>query len=281
MRLAAAILILGVGCSTAFAAGQTDGTRLATEYFSVSINANGALTEIENVAAKERYAAKSDDFTIETDRGTWSNPGAKAVRSDIRKDRATYSFSFKDCDVALEYSLHPGRKYIERKLTVSNIRVPLTLLKIELGRTVFERRPSEAINYDTFWYAPTVSFLRFEKGGLFTGIENPFFSATHDRSQVALAFEPSLFLKPGETYESEPQFLGVYQRSGRMISDWWPRTAASSREGQGNRPRFRNPCGQVPLDWNEIQAIAGVCRRLSLAAVRAVSVQTVHVLVPN
>jgi len=57
-----------------------------------------------------------------------------------------------------------------------------------------------------------------------------------------------------ETYQSESQFVGAYRRSGRMIADHWPRTVASSKEG-ANRPRFRNPCGHVPLDWNEIQGM--------------------------
>ena len=156
--------------------------------------------------------------------------------------------------MVLEYRLSSNHAYLERRLILKVGKIPLTLLSIELGRTTFAAVPSETIKYDTFWNSPTVSFLRFNKGGLFAGIENPFCETRSDDATVAFSFEPSLLLKPGETYESEPQFIGVYAKSNRMIRDVPPRTIAGSNEGI-NRPRFRNPCGHIPLDVNEIQAM--------------------------
>ncbi|MBZ5516139.1 MAG: hypothetical protein LAN62_15080, partial [Acidobacteriia bacterium] len=96
-------------------------------------------------------------------------------------------------------------------------------------------------------------FLRWEKGGIFTGIENPFFQTAWQGREVTLSFEPAMILKSGETYEAEPQFLGVYKRSGKMVRDQLPLTRLA-KDGI-YRPRFRNPSGHIPLDWNEIRAM--------------------------
>jgi hypothetical protein len=60
---------------------------------------------------------------------------------------------------------------------------------------------------------------------------------------VALSFEPGLILKVDEGYESEPQFIGVYKRSGILIQD-------------SARPfRFANGSGHIPIDLNESRAM--------------------------
>ena len=96
----------------------------------------------------------------------------------------------------------------------------------------------------TFIAAPTVEFIRHDKGGLFTGIENPYFKADLSEQGVTLSFEPALILKAGEGYTSEPQFMGVYRKSGVMIED-------SGREFRYNA----NGSGYKPLDRNEIRAM--------------------------
>ena len=237
-------------------AGDTAGTSLHNEHLRVILTSNGSLQQIENLAADESYAIETDAFTLVTDRGTLSNRDEKPTRSTASAGGAVYAFPRSGCcEVTLTYRLQPGRRYLERHLSVTNNGPERLLLEgIELGRTVFATAPREAVRYDAFWHAPTASFLRWEKGGLFAGIENPFFETAIRDREVAFSFEPALWIKPGETYHSEPQFLGAYRHSGRMIADHWPRTVASSREGT-NRPRFRNPCGHVPLDWNEVQGL--------------------------
>ena len=56
-------------------------------------------------------------------------------------------------------------------------------------------------------------------------------------------------LKLKEAHRSDPQFIGIYTKSGRQISDYYPQTVT------GNNPRFRNPDGYKPLDLNEIKAM--------------------------
>ena len=57
-------------------------------------------------------------------------------------------------------------------------------------------------------------------------------------------FEPALILKAGEGYTSEPQFMGVYKKSGVMIED-------TGRDFRYNA----NASGYKPLDRNETRAM--------------------------
>jgi len=115
--------------------------------------------------------------------------------------------------------------------------------------------PEEFLFYRSFLDAPAAAFIRYAKEGLFTGIENPFFTASANTSdQICLSYEPSLLLKKGEVYESEPQFLGSYDLSGEAVTEAEPICIESLRSGL-RRPRFFNPCPQTPLDRNEIEAM--------------------------
>src|SRR4029453_8034782 len=87
------------------------------------------------------------------------------------------------------------------------------------GWSFADRAPNETVVYDTFWNTPTTVFLRWPRGGLFTGVENPFFRTKAETASTSLPYEPSLILAPGDTYEGDPYYLGVYARSGRMIAD--------------------------------------------------------------
>ena len=228
--------------------------QLQNDYLACLISGRGSLQRIDNRLSGESYQFPEDSFSVVTDYGTFSNRDAAPREHIFGPDRAHFTFSNGGLfDVVLEYTLAPRHRYLRRRLTVVNVKAPLTLLNIELGRTAFENPPQTSDKYDTFWNAPTVNFLRWEKGGLFTGIENPFFETAWQAREVTFSFEPSMILKPGEPYEAEPQFVGVYKCSGRMVRDQLPLTRLA-KDGI-YRPRFRNPSGHIPLDWNEIRAM--------------------------
>ncbi|MCY2924184.1 MAG: hypothetical protein NT031_01880, partial [Planctomycetota bacterium] len=159
----------------------------------------------------------ADEFEVVTDRGRFTSRGKTPVRSGERE----YVFDAGFARVRLEYALKADQAWIKRRLVVEEIHGPIVLEKIVLGRTRFAPGPGAFVNYDTFWNAPTVAFLRWDKGGVFSGIENPFFQASCEAGELELAFEPSLILKAGQRYQSEWQFIGVYRRSGVMIVDHW------------------------------------------------------------
>jgi hypothetical protein len=227
---------------------------LSNAFLAAQFSSNGGLSSLANLAAGETYPIASDAFEVVTDQGRFSNAGAAPAACHGGEGWRRYEFEAGFCRITLEYQFKAAQPWLKRRLILSHLRRRLVVQQVVLGRTVFARSPSEFVNYDTFWNAPTVAFLRFEQGGVFSGIENPFFAAEHRDGAFSLAFEPSLILEAGETYETEYQFLGVYRRTGQMLADHVPVSCHQPR------PRFRNPCGYIPLDRAEIRGMQEFAR---------------------
>ena len=222
---------------------------LANAKIKLTVSGGGSLESVENVPASETYAFSSDVFTLDTDLGEFSNRSIKptAVTADARRMEFRYEFqSGQGADkvgVSLIYTLGPVDAFFRRCLKITNP-APMRLKNLVLGNTAFAKPASDYVHYVTFIAAPTVEFIRFDKGGLFTGIENPYFKADQSELGVALGFEPALILKPGGGYTSEPQFMGVYKKSGVMTED----------SGRGFRYNA-NGSGYKPLDRNETRTM--------------------------
>ena len=69
----------------------------------------------------------------------------------------------------------------------------------------------------TIWHVPLSVFARYENGGVYYGLEYPWWD-----DERRMAFSPWLPMKKGETFTSERAFLGFYARTGRMISSHGP-----------------------------------------------------------
>lgn len=228
-------------------ASAEDVYRLSNNKLCVRISAKGYLLSVENRTASERYDFESDGFALKTDLGTFTSSGAADITVRSNKRRIIFRYKYdgpKQSGIILEmtYNLEPSNGFFRRALRVANDK-PLRVENLRMGKTIFASLPDETIHYLTFWMSPTVEFIRFARGGLFTGIENPFYRADLDVNGVALSFEPGLILKSGEGYESEPQFIGVYKRSGVMIED------------SGRPFRYPNGSGYIPIDRNECRAM--------------------------
>jgi hypothetical protein len=228
---------------------------LENKYLAIQLSHNGCLLQIHDKMAGDTYPLLKDTCRVLTDAGFFENENRPSQHVEERADTLSFFFTSDDSvSLMLCYQLRPEDKYFKRGVEIRCNDKPLTLYRVILGDLAFREKPEEMIDYRTFWYAPTVCFIRRRKAGLFTGIENPFFHTEIEGNRINLYYEPSLILNAGESYESEHQFLGVYTRSGQMLTDHWPKTLVSCQEGN-NRPRFRNPCGHIPLDWNEIRAM--------------------------
>lgn len=254
----ASTLVAAAIPAAASAAPSTSDRALRSQSLEVELLASGSIARITNHVARETYPLSNDGFTITTSRGVFTSQGLAPEAVESEGGILSYRFRNRnDYVVVLRYRLAESGESIERWLEIQDLPVSLDLLKIEMGWAFDNHAPSEAVIYDTFWNTPTVTFLRWARGGLFTGIENPFFRTEAHPATFSLSYEPSLILKPGDTYESDAHFLGVYSRSGRMLTDHYLPTLTKDRP----LTRFRNPCGHVPLDWNEIQAM----RRFALS----------------
>ena len=216
---------------------QLDNSKLG-----LNISATGGLLAIRNHLASEIYTFTADTFELVTDQGTYSNIAVNLESASRIDDALHYQFKFDQLKIKLVYRLGADRGFVRRWLEIEN-HGPVRLLKLTFGQTVFGQNAEEAIHYLTFWMAPTVEFLRYRHGGLFTGIENPFYKSELSVRSVALSFEPSLILTSDEGYVSEPQFIGVYKKSGVMIED-------------SARPfRYPNGTAHIPIDRNESRSM--------------------------
>ncbi len=222
---------------------------LSNENLRLSVSETGILESVDNRLTSERYGFISDAFELDTDLGLFSNRKNKPAWVKTDQTSLVYHFEFATkpgtslVSVDLIYTMEGDQGYFRRALRIDN-QTPLRVKKLTFGRTTFAQQAREVVHYVTFIAAPTVEFIRHDRGGLFTGIENPFFKADLDEKGITLSFEPGLILKAGERYTSEPQFLGVYRKSGVMIED-------SGREFRYNA----NGSGYKPLDRNEIRAM--------------------------
>lgn len=243
--MARALLLAGL---LALSAGRAPGAPahlLANGRLRVTLAADGRLAAVENLLANETYGFGADAFTLETDRGVFSNNSLKPTRVTAGKRRIVFHYECIPGSLSADlcYTLAGDQGFFRRTLGIANA-TPLRVTRLVFGATTFTQPARETLHYVTFLAAPTVEWIRHANGGLFTGIENPFYTADLTEKRVALGFNPGLILKAGEGYTSEPQFFGVYRKSGVMVED-------SGREFRYNS----NGSGYKPLDRNEIRAM--------------------------
>jgi hypothetical protein len=240
LRILAVVFVMVVVSSRGMAAGSH---LLENNKIKLSITDGGRLESVGNLLASETYSFNADFFVVETNLGEFSNRAAKpaSVKADARQ--VEFRYEFDAVEISLVYAIKPDNAFIRRWLTVRNTGA-MRLKNLTLGDTAFAQPARDVLHYVTFIAAPTVEFVRHEKGGWFTGIENPFFKTSLTESGVTLSFAPGLILKAGEGYTSESQFIGVYRKSGVMVAD-------SGREFRYNA----NGSGYKPLDRNETRAM--------------------------
>lgn len=151
-------------------------THLANQHLRVTITDNGSLLAVENHLAAEAYHLAADTFAVESDQGRFSNDTTRPSGITPTPDGLIFHFTFAQVTLDLIYHLDAANGFFRRHIKFTN-QTPLRLYKVTLGDTVFAAPADEVIHYLTFWMAPTVEFIRYEQGGLFTGIENPFYQA--------------------------------------------------------------------------------------------------------
>ncbi|MBF89992.1 MAG: hypothetical protein CMG75_10165 [Candidatus Marinimicrobia bacterium] len=228
-----------------FSCEKLDGTRfyyLSNNNIKITISNAGKIVSIDNRLSSEKYDFLSDQFELETEEGIISNLKDLPVKIKEKSNSLIYLFNYQNLHLELKYNLEPNNNFFKRTLRIVP-KTSLRLANIKFGKSQLSFPANEAIHYLTFWMSPTVEFIRFNKGGIFTGIENPFYRADLNENGFLLSFEPGLILKSSEEYLSEAQFIGVYKKSGILVED-------------SNRPfRFVNGSAHIPIDLNESRAM--------------------------
>lgn len=201
------------------------------------------MTDLESMLASGRIC-------VCTDCGTFSLGGSElfsAPRTRIENDFAEFTVEIQSKGGKTVYK--SLRIVCKRDLILCDVRFCLPA----------PQNKTEFVFYKTFINAPAAAFIRCGDLGFYTGVENPFFTAWEENGEILLSYRPSLILKAGEEYESEPQFLGEYACSGVFVRGQEALNLEAMQSGRV-RQRFFNPCDGIALDASEIKAMRAYVR---------------------
>lgn len=180
------------------------------------VSDSGRLTAFTNKLTSESYTC-TDFAPYEIRARETQLPDPVFVSSSGGPSRM-FNYEQGPLAVSLAWTLLPGADFAEKTLTVTNRgEAPLTLDRITLLRLKFPFNALQPHPHMDPCDAPWLInlFLRGKRGGFYAGIQNPFAEFTQPGlSEIALGFSPGYVLAPGETFVSEPAFLGAYRKEG-------------------------------------------------------------------
>lgn len=259
--------------------GTSEGTTAETLHLSggamtVEIeSSSGTLAVIGNQLVGDTKNLRDVPFRLTTDAGEVSP--LNCPLSLVARDTSAIEFACRSTaiEVVLRYELRADASALRKHLYVTNHGAqPIRLFRVSMFDWTIPREwpdgygtsyyPS-GINDIHFhksgvWYNHSINlFLRDEKGGLFAGIENPFFQARYRwnrktyPTRIEIFYEPNWIIQPGASFEGDPGFAGVYRQEGvfRVPPD----------------PVFFGGRGLLPLeilDWGEVWAMQKYMRSI-------------------
>lgn len=211
--------------------------RLSGGAISVQVESPGGnLMAIGNQLVADTKNLRDTPFRLITDAGEISPLNCPLSLAARDTSGVTFSCRSAAFEVILRYAIHPEANALRKHLSITNRgAMPVRLFRISMFDWTIPREWPKG--YGTSYYPPGINdihfhksgiwynhsinlFLRDEKGGLFAGVENPFFDARYRwnrktyPSRVEIFYEPNWIVQPGETFESDPGFVGVYRQEG-------------------------------------------------------------------
>lgn len=210
---------------------------------------DGSLAEIENKRTGEVHRVTSTPFIILTDRGEIAAASSRLVSQRFEATSAEFLFEHGALRVRMRYELLANRHFFEKTLTLENTSSePVLIEDLMVERLRFVPAFLQTSrHYDgSVWECPINVFLRTKKGGLFIGVENPYFDmltpGAWKATRLDLHYSPRWKLHPGESFASEPSFVGVYKREHIYCF-------------KEMEPFANIAPPQVILDWGEVWAM--------------------------
>src|SRR5262249_52454222 len=260
----ASLLALVLLSRAAGLAAETPVT-LASHHLELAIDRQtGELATVLNRYTGARKSVREAAFAVLTDRGAVYSGQARLL--DFRQQPLGAVFRFEAGGLEMELSFRlrsQDAHFAEKLLAITNRTVqPVVLESLTLVESAFTPAPIQ-VKFHTAGIPanhPVVSpdvpinlFLRDTGGGVFLGIENPYFSFARSGNTLALQYRPRWRLEPGARFESEPAFLGVYRNEGVYAFKSMQASAA------GQPPRSG---AQELLDWGEVWAMQDFMRQV-------------------
>ena len=227
-------VLLGLVCLGA-ACTQGDPSLLVLENASIRLHFNrelGTLTAIDNRLSGESYSVERDDFEVEIEEYQYfrgrATPKLRELtlgRRDLNlravhlaQDRLTLEFGDGSYTLGVDYVLHAEGAFYEKHLTLTSD------LKFTWRRALISvlRIGGDQLQWVPYAHLKSVTYFgRSADGGLMAGVEAPFDRSSLTDDEVHLAYAPSLMVVSQEKAESEPIYVGVYQRrsKGETLGD--------------------------------------------------------------
>jgi hypothetical protein len=261
MRIASALLaiILAVCAPAAIHAAGPESLVLASNHVEIEIDAKtGRLLSVLNKDANLKKTCRDTAFVLYTGRGIIRSDECRVTGAvQGGRQKASFGFESNGLKMTLSYLIpDSSRSFVLKTLSVKNAgRKTVILDTVEMCRIAFSPAPAEThfhtagIVSSSPWVSsdtPINLFVRDLGGGLFLGIENSYFAFQRSGLNLCLRYEPRWVLKPGETFVSDPAFIGVYKNEGVYCFKQTPRPAK-------DKPSATGP--QEILDWGEIWAM--------------------------
>ena len=246
---------------------------LSTTQLSATLDRSSAsLLSIENRLTGGRTDFRDAPFRVTTSAGEFDSRSCRLLNSTADLRQAEFQFACARLEITVSYRVEqPDAGAVRKFLRIVNRGVtPVTIFHICLfDWTIPPAFPSgyphsyypggiQQIHFHRsgIWYDHAISlFLRDDNGGLFLGVENPYFEADYHAlrkvypATVDVGYRPNWILKPGASFDSDPGFAGVY-RQERIYS------VAPAREYFSGRERMPFEV----LDWGEVWAMQSYMR---------------------
>lgn len=217
---------------------------------------DGSLVEIHNKSTDEVHQATGTTFVIDTDHGQLTPGASRLTKSAVTADHIELIFERSPFIIKVDYHLNPSWHFLQKTLSVKNLGAETALIEeVMTDRHRFTPGFLEAYAHDdgSDWKCPLNVFLRTEHGGLFIGVENPYFEmvipGAWKATRVDLRYSPGWLLHPGETFVSEPSFLGVYKKEHVYFFKELQHFAYMKQE-------------QIIMDWGEVWAMQNFLRAI-------------------
>jgi hypothetical protein len=231
----------------------------------------GGIVQITNPATGESHKASSQPFFARTTLGAFGAGDCRITRLERKSSRLEIDFAWEGFRVTVTYTLEGDAHFLEKEVRIAHEEAPFGLIDLSMERIRFAPGFCHQVKhyctggrgYSSFYdMCPVCLFLRGSKGGVFMGIENPVFRMEDQGGEYGLAYEVGLEIKAGESYVSEPEFLGVYRVRGKEYHyEEFKRGVSWTRDTFALPP---NPDSSV-LDWGEIEAMQQCVERRSPA----------------
>lgn len=175
---------------------------------------SGSITAVTD--GKETYEFSAGGFSLVADGVTYF---ARAQAESFSETDNGVEFLFREGEFTakLRYLLPEEGAFVERELSFCKGEGGWNADRIVCEDFRLAKPADEILFHDdqTLWHVPTNYFLRYEKGGLYCGLEYPYWNTDVTGTEgLTLGFSPNYAVKAGEWFVCEKTFLGVYTKEG-------------------------------------------------------------------